>query len=167
MALFVQAMLSKVDDTASSYLWKKENIYQSSITVPEYSTKTLFNQTITDALIWFKVKITSSTNDWYAITYVNGTQRQNYHFYTLWGTSDYVELPGNTGDVLKTDINRNGSGTITTNATLYYYTLSQIPIYKTYTHFWKPRELKIIGKKVSTTLFWVHTDNSRVTQDAE
>lgn len=28
----------------------------------------------------------------------------------------------------------------------------------------KPRELKAIGNKASTTIFWVHTDNSRVSQ---
>lgn len=160
-------MLSKVDDTASSYLWLKENTYQNTVTVPEYSIKTLFNQTITDALVWFKVKINSSTNDWYANTYVNGTQKQNYHFYASSSTSNYVELPGNTGDVLKTDIYRHNSSSITTNATLYYYTLSQIPIYKKYTYFWKPRELKDLGKKASTTLFWVHSDNTRYTGEDE
>ena len=29
---------------------------------------------------------------------------------------------------------------------------------------WKPRELKQIAQKASITIFWVHTDNSRVSQ---
>ena len=32
---------------------------------------------------------------------------------------------------------------------------------------WVPRELKNIGKKASATLFWVHIDNTRITQDVE
>jgi len=167
---FAQFMLAKVDDAAYSYLWEKENTYQNTLSIPGGSTKTLFNETITDALIWFKVKITSSNYDWYANTYVNGTLKQNYHFYASSSTSDYVELPGNTGDVLKTDIQSgSGSSTRTTNATLYYYTLSQIPMYKSYNHFWKPRSntVKDIGNKESTTLFGVHSDNTRVTQDVE
>ena len=31
----------------------------------------------------------------------------------------------------------------------------------------KPRVLKDIGKKAETTIFWVHIDNTRITQDAE
>ena len=31
----------------------------------------------------------------------------------------------------------------------------------------KPRELKAIAQKATTTIFWVHIDNSRVTQDQE
>ena len=30
---------------------------------------------------------------------------------------------------------------------------------------WKPRELKSISNKAKTTLFWVHTDNTRITQE--
>ena len=40
-------------------------------------------------------------------------------------------------------------------------------ISKWYNIVWKPRELKQITQKASTTMFGVHTDRTRITQDAE
>jgi len=42
-----------------------------------------------------------------------------------------------------------------------------ITISKQYSITWKPRELKAISQKAITTIFGIHIDNSRVTQDVE
>jgi len=48
-----------------------------------------------------------------------------------------------------------------------YYEMDIGEISKNASIKWKPRELKAISQKASTTIFWVHIDNSRVTQDVE
>ena len=48
-----------------------------------------------------------------------------------------------------------------------YYKITVNNTFTAKRYLWKPRELKQIAQKATTTIFWLHTDNSWVTQDAE
>lgn len=168
---FAQSLLCKCDDAGITI----QNLVWSSNTVIEYS-----GTVWVEASSPYKDISINATNLYYEI----GTYKR------YWAT--WVSLNNKTKNTKITDIGawsntqtRNVTGSLTkdTNDILtfkfdgsswqdwpqkinYARFYAEQYIYKSYNIKWLPRELKNIGNKSSTTIFGIHIDRTRVTQDA-
>jgi len=109
-----------------------------------------------------KLNVTLIPFNWYGCgiwlnvnTNVSGMKRENWTgtFYSELNSWDNVKLL-----VMAWDTGRNPSYQINKLELI-------INMYKWINIPWKPRELQSISNKATITIFWVHTDNTRVTQD--
>ena len=160
MALFVQAMLSKVSNdnyTRTKYVWD----FNGDVSNSDWQRKTLasFTETVSRTynyylkwLMRYKCQVILSNGDSQIAKAASSdtTDTASWTFTsTVW-------------NVIKVEaFNYNYSGTTNVIYQLYY---NDINIPKTVsTRKSKPRELKSIWEKARSTLYGYHTDNTRYT----
>ena len=165
MALFVQAMLCKVTE----YIQETTITPTASMQVRDSVVR--FN--LDKQLVGKEVKLT------YNSSYVQNTGNQNF---ILWNNNGNVttftfQIEKATREFTKTLSEVTAITKFTGNHTQYssyqtyiygtnYYKITVEFPFTASRNKWKPRELQNIGIKASTTIFWVHIDNTRITQDA-
>ncbi len=170
MALFVQAMLSKVKS------WKLYNyilVASNDEEVSNYSNnnrKNVLSYTtnqISDYV--FETEIKTST--YWGVRYVNcnwGDVYSNSITSTNYTKQSYIFEKLNTTIPCIIQIKSlSSSGVIYAKNSKIYRRETLLNWSVNNIIKWYPRQLKEISKKATTTIFWIHIDNSRVTQDAE
>lgn len=169
-------MLSKVSDATVSGTTPVRKT-TGNITVNTNSTEvkqTAF--TVSEKLLGYQIHRKSTTSSGsYHYVYINNTK--TYDSKIVWGGSqpggqddiylDYQTWPGTTNNSIQTGCKNNDSSSKTTVYELLYDVLGNLDIPKLWGINGKPRELKQIAQKATITIFGIHTDRTRITQDVE
>lgn len=166
---FAQALLVKV--SSSTIQW-----YTEYLTTDHYSdtsgkasgTYTLWTKTINDTLVKYQIEGTNGAWSKTFKFYLNSNATGN-NLYVASGSnilSPVYSWPNTKNNTLRLDAQWLDQyfGTITW-LDIKYWCLWNITINKGTWLIAYPRVLKDIGKKWGNTIFWVHSDGTRITQD--
>ena len=177
---FAQAMLSKVSDEKITGRYPVLKSISCTGTTPSNTTggnkmtpnPINVNETVVKCRIRVETPFSSNWGLHISLRKNNKSYPDYYDAeFSLWENSlstPWREISKDLSQTLYLRIWNWGSGYNRTLTWIFeYYETDTGEISKNASIKWKPRELKQIAQKATTTIFWLHIDRTRITQDVE